>query len=322
MALPQKIVVGLAALISVLPMQSGAQPVAVSRAQAALIAQCPSWPTPAAAFTLPINVTRWGNAGPLVLLIHGGVQGDVGGGPSSFAKQKPISQEGFQLLLPDRPGFGLSPSRGPDNMENESVWIAGMLGNGVNLIGHSWGGTDALLAAARQPMKVQSLILIEPAMTQLISADPELMKNPVLSRAMAERAQWLVMAKTPADFMRSFVATVSGVGKPSPALAAAMADPAKATRVGCALLKGKVATAAETRAAAITVAQARIPVLVVTGGWSPARDMEGDLIAKLTNGRHVIVRSPSHLVQALNPTEFNKVVVDFIRVADKTHSGQ
>ena len=50
--------------------------------------------------------------------------------------------------------------------------------------------------------------------------------------------------------------------------------------------------------------------------------MEGDLIAKLTHGRHVIVRSPSHFVQAANPTEFNTVALDFMREADKSHSGQ
>ena len=91
-------------------------------------------------------------------------------------------------------------------------------------------------------------------------------------------------------------------------------------RGGLGLARG--APAAETRAAAAAVAQAGIPVLVVTGGWSSARDMEGDLIAKLTHGRHVIVRSPSHFVQAANPVEFNKVALDFMREADKTRSGQ
>ena len=295
----------------------------MASAEKALVAQCPPWPTlsPAEADALPIHVTRWGDAGPAVLLIHGGVQGNVGGGPLSFARQKPISEAGFQLALPDRPGFGQSPSRGPDNMENESVWIAGMFGHGVNLIGHSWGGTDALLAAARQPGKVRSLILIEPAMTQLVPADPELMKNPVLHQAVAERAHWILTSKTPADYLRSFAATVSGAGKTPPTLAVVLADPTRATAAGCALLEGKIATAAETRAAAAVVAQAGIPVLVVTGGWSPARDMEGDIIAKLTNGRHVIVPSPSHLVQAANPTDFNKVAIDFMREADKTRGG-
>ncbi len=321
----QKSAVGLVALISALsPTRSWAQPAAVARAQAALVAQCPPWPKlgPAEAEALPIHVTHWGDAGAVVLLIHGGVQGGVGGGPSSFARQRPISQEGFQLLVPDRPGFGQSPTRGPDDMENESVWIAKMMGGGVNLIGHSWGGADALLAAARQPDRVRSLILIEPAMTQLIPTDPELMKNPVLHQAVAERAQWLVTAKTPSDFMRSFAATVTGAGKAPPALTSVMANPAMTTASGCALIEGKVATAAETRAAAAAVAQAGIPVLVVTGGWSPARDKEGDIIAGLTHGSHVIVPSPSHFVQAANPTQFNKVAVDFMREADKTRSGQ
>ena len=72
----QKSTVGLVALISALgPVRAWAQPVAVARAQAALVAQCPPWPTPSAAEaeTLPIHVTHWGDTGPVVLLIHGGV---------------------------------------------------------------------------------------------------------------------------------------------------------------------------------------------------------------------------------------------------------
>ena len=250
-------------------------------------------------------------------MIHGGVQGNVGGGPSSFAGQQPISVEGFQVMTPDRPGFGQSPSRGPDNMVAESVWIAKMLDGGVNLIGHSWGGADALLAAARNPQAVHSLILIEPAMTQLIPGDPKLMEDPVLHEAIAERARWLQSAKTPADFMRSFAATVSGSGKLPPPLAAVLADPVKATAAGCALIEGKVATARETRDAAAVVAKAGIPVLVVTGGWSPAREKEGDIIAALTGGRHVVVPSPSHFVQAANAPEFNKVAIAFIRESER-----
>ena len=34
--------------------------------------------------THPIHVTEWGNSGPTVLLIHGGVQGGLGGGPVNF----------------------------------------------------------------------------------------------------------------------------------------------------------------------------------------------------------------------------------------------
>ena len=316
--------VGLVALVSAAsPVKSWAQTATVAKAEAALVAQCPPGPnlTEAQADALPIEVTHWGDTGPVVMLVHGGVQGNVGGGPSSWVRQEAISQEGFQLWVPDRPGFGKSPTRGPDDMAKEATWIAKMMPDGVNLIGHSWGGADVLLAAAKRPQAVRSIILIEPAMTQLIPNDPELRKDPVLNQAVAERDQWVEESKTPAEFMRKFAATVTGAGKAPPALAAMLNDEQKATLSGCAMLEGKVVSGAETRAAAAVVAKAGIPVLVVTGGWSPAREKEGDLIAELTHGRHVVVPSPSHFVQAANPTQFNKVAVDFIREADKQHAG-
>ena len=125
----------------------------LGRHRAALVAQCPASPTldPAQADALPINVVRWGTEGPRIVIIHGGVQGRLGGGPDTFLKQQAWASEGFQVELVQRPGFGQSPTRGVDDMDREAVWIAGMLGDGANLIGHSWGGADALLAAARRP---------------------------------------------------------------------------------------------------------------------------------------------------------------------------
>ncbi len=120
----------------------------------ALIAQCPPAPPrlpEADAARLPIHVTTWGASGPAVLIVHGGVQGGLGGGPSTFSKQEPLAQRGWRLQLVDRPGFGQSASRGVDDMQADAAWIADMLGDGANLIGHSWGGAEALLAAARRP---------------------------------------------------------------------------------------------------------------------------------------------------------------------------
>lgn len=46
-------------------------------------------------------------------------------------------------------------------------------------------------------------------------------------------------------------------------------------------------------------------------------DAAGDLVAKLTGGRHVIVKSPSHFVQLANAIEFNDVVDAFMRDAER-----
>lgn len=50
---------------------------------------------------------------------------------------------------------------------------------------------------------------------------------------------------------------------------------------------------------------------LITGGWSPTYDAVGELTARLTGGRHVIVPSPDHFVMTSNPSEFNAAVETF-----------
>ena len=292
--------------------------------RAALLAQCPPAPPrlpEAEAAKLPIHVTEWGTTGPEVLIVHGGVQGGLGGGPSTFAKQEALAQRGWRLRLVDRPGFGQSPSRGVDDMEADAIWIADMLGNGANLIGHSWGGAESLLAAARRPGAVRSLVLVEPALQSLLMGDPGIDADPALK---ADAMRWggmLLSAQSPRayalSFGRSLGAVEQGGNASNTAVAALEADPELATRFGCSLLQGRMAPPPVLRAAAEAVARAHVPVLVITGGWSPFFDAVGGLAAKLTGGRHVVVRSPNHFVQLAGAEEFNTVVDAFMREADQ-----
>ena len=260
-----------------------------------------------------------GDKGPAVLSIHGGVQGGLGGGPINFAGQKPLSEEGWLLKLADRPGFGQSPSRGPDDQESDALWIAEKLGDGSHLIGHSFGGAEALLAAAHRPQAVRSLILIEPALQPMILTDPDSMKNPEARAALQMMGQFFVTARTPAEFATLFAGSL-GKGEDgglNPSLAALAESSEKATTLGCALLQAQMASPAAMRQAAEIVAHAHIPVLVISGGYSPAQDETAEIVAKLTHGRHVIVSSPNHFVQQMNPKEFNRVVNDFMSDADR-----
>ena len=301
------------------PIPSGAPTrQAIAQHLAALIAQCPKPPQldDAEAAKLPIHVTRWGDTGPRVLIIHGGVQGGAGGGPATFAGQKAWGQQGWRVEVVDRPGFGQSPTRGVDDMERDAIWISGMLGDGANLIGHSWGGMEALLAAARRPQAVLSLVLIEPALTGVLTADPELRNNPAVRKGGIQRRRILMAARTPADYIRGFINMLGLAAKGNASAARFEQDPELATRSGCALLQGRVASDAATRHAIETVARAHIPVLIVTGGYNPAFEAAGDVLARLTGGRHIVVRSPNHFVQMMNPADFNKEVGEFMREAD------
>ena len=334
----RRMVVGLTALaLAGTPGPSRAQPTgepqgeppapmkAVSEHRAALLAQCPPAPPrlpEADAAKLPIHVIEHGTTGPTVLVVHGGVQGGLGGGPSTFARQEALAAQGWQLRIVERPGFGQSPSRGIDDMEADSVWVAAMLGDGANLIGHSWGGAEALLAAARRPDAVRSLVLVEPALQSLLMGAPSVEADPALK---ADAMRWgglLMAARTPGDyalrFAHSLGAVEVGSDAPKTAVAALDADPELATHYGCALLQARMAPVETMRQAAETLARAHVPVLVITGGWSPFLDAVGDVTARLTGGRHVIVRSSNHFVQLTNAAEFNTTVDAFMRKADET----
>ncbi len=292
--------------------------------RAALLAQCPPAPAPpseADAATLSVHVTTKGAAGPTVLVVHGGVQGGLGGGASTFVRQEPLAERGWQLRLVDRPGFGQSPSRGVDGMVADAPWIADLLGDGAHLVGHSWGGAEALLAAARRPNAVRSLVLVEPALQPLLMSDPAVQSNPAVMADAGRTAQSLMAAKTPGEYALTFARSLGTMPANAPNPVTALeADPERATRAGCALLQARMAPPDVMRQAAAAVAHAGIPVLVITGGWSPSFDAVGDLAARLTHGRHVVVRSPNHFPQLANADEFNTVVDAFLREADRARA--
>ncbi len=299
----------------------------LAKHRSALIAQCqPVTRMPEAeAARLPIHVTTWGEAGPTVLIVHGGVQGGLGGGPSTFARQEALADRGWRLAVVDRPGFGRSPSRGVDDMEADAPWIADLLGEGAHLIGHSWGGAEALLAAARRPDTVRSLVLIEPALHSLLMAGPQANADPATRDAGAKFIGLLMGAQSPGDYALGFaraLGTATGDPvAPNEAAAALEADPERATRMGCALLQARMASPETLHRAAAVIAEASVPVLVVSGGWSPLYDAVGEIAAKLTGGRHVIVRSPNHFVQSANADDFNATVDAFMREADHLRPG-
>jgi pimeloyl-ACP methyl ester carboxylesterase len=280
------------------------------RRREALLSQCPAMPVPSGVDVdlLPINLTHWGQSGSRTVIIHGGVQGNLGGGPSTFAKQQALGEQGWQLILPDRPGFGKSPSRGPDDMEADAVWISDMLDD-VVLVGHSFGGAEALLAAARRPDGVRALVLVEPALHALLPRSKVMESNVEARKAFLEFGEASLSCKTPAEYGMVF-SRILGPG--TDAGAALDNDPGKAASLGCALLRARMASPESLRTAAETVARAEIPVLIISGGWSPIFDAVGELAAELTHGEHVIVPSMNHFPQLVNPDVFNDAVTAFV----------
>lgn len=280
-----------------------------------LLAQCAPPPPrldPRAQRRFPMRVDRWGLRGDRVLLVHGGVQGRVGGGPATFDRQRALADKGWSLYRVTRPGFDGTPSWGPEDMTDDARALAALIVPGTNVIAHSWGGTEALLAAARRPRNVRSLVIIEPAIAPTI-AGPAPLADPAVLADLKKRTITQLSAKTPGDFARVFALQMGEVAaddRLGPTL-----TPELATEAGCNGLYAKMASSDEILAAIASLKAANVPVLIVTGGWSPSIDATGDVLARLIGGKHVIVRSPNHFVQYANAPEFNRVVADFMTAA-------
>jgi pimeloyl-ACP methyl ester carboxylesterase len=250
--------------------------------------------------TAAIHVTRWGHAGPRVILVHGGAQGSEVGGERNFSAQRPLAEQGWQLIVPDRPGHGRSPDPGrPDDAEADGRWVAELLEDGAHLVGHSFGGCVALSAAAQRPAAVRSLTLVEPGMHNLAIRDLRV-KRFVFGMLRA------VLFSTSA--VRRAKRATKLLGIPSEATPT---DPAVLRRLGRSLARGRLPSRATLQRQLDEIRQAGVPLLVVTGGWSPAFEVTGDVVAAAGNGRRAVVESPHHFPQ-WRADAFNQMLAAFL----------
>lgn len=99
----------------------------------------------------------WGTGTPVVL-----VHGSLATGTEEWQAQQPLAEEGFQLLVLDRWGYGKSPPAEGEDFLRDADDISDVIGDGAHIVGHSYGGLGAMLAAAQRPEATRSLALLEP----------------------------------------------------------------------------------------------------------------------------------------------------------------
>ena len=107
-------------------------------------------------------------SGEPVVLVHG----SLATGAEEWPAQHPLADEGFRLLMPDRRGYGRSTAAAGEDFLVDADDIAGLMGDGAHLVGHSYGGLGVMFAASRRPEATLSLALLEPAAFALGQADP------------------------------------------------------------------------------------------------------------------------------------------------------
>ena len=117
--------------------------------------------------TTHLFVESWGDGTPVVL-----VHGSLATGAEEWNAQRPLADEGFRLLVPDRRGYGRSPRADGEDFLRDAEDIERLMGDGAHLVGHSYGGLGVLFAAARRPEATLSVTLLEPGAFALGQHDP------------------------------------------------------------------------------------------------------------------------------------------------------
>jgi pimeloyl-ACP methyl ester carboxylesterase len=251
-----------------------------------------------------IHLTKWSRLGasdPAVVMVHGSAQGSEVGGDRHFAAQSRLALNGWQVVVPDRPGHGRSPAPGrPDDAEADGLWVADLLGEGAHLVGHSFGGCVALAAATLAPDAVLSLTLIEPAMQMLAGGEPRV--QPFLKEMMAIFGT----SSSTAELATNFARLVN-----IPPEIRGGASQMELEKMGEALRQLKLPNRDMLSNGLASVKQANIPLLLVTGGWNPAFEATAEMAANLGGGRHVVIESEHHFPQLIS-NEFNELLAEFM----------
>lgn len=108
--------------------------------------------------------------GEPVVFVHG--DGLFGNPIDHWWHQLELADE-YQLIMPARHGYYLSPPPEREAFDIYASTIADLLGEGAHLVGHSYGGVVALLAASIKPQAVLSLTVSEPPAFGLVRGHPD-----------------------------------------------------------------------------------------------------------------------------------------------------
>lgn len=239
-----------------------------------------------------LYVEQWGNTGERVIFIHGGGSG----GAANFQQQKSLAER-WTLLVPDRPGYGKSPSIGVKDFEQDAPYIAELLGDGAHLVGHSYGGIVALYAAALRPAAVRSLVVIEPPVFQIAAGDPQ------VDQLAADFIALFRDTTDPEAFMREFLA-LSGVPAqlpPSP-----FPPPLLASARETMTVRGPW----EAIVPVDSLAAAAFKKLVISGGHRQAYEVIADRLAGAIGAERATIPGKQHSVQEVGEA-FNRTVEAF-----------
>ena len=212
------------------------------------------------------------------------MHGSLATGAEEWESQRPLADDGFRLLVPDRRGYGSSPAAAGEDYQADADDIVELLGDGAHLVGHSYGGLGAMLAAARRPEATLSLTLLEAPAT--VPADPDASWQELHGQIRDLWGQDLPDDEWVVRFLRAVGSNPDQFPPEMLALAVPLVPVFR---------RGRPFYECETPVAAL--AAARFPKLVVSGGHSAAFDGMCSVLARRIGADHAVIEGAGHEIQ-------------------------
>jgi len=225
-----------------------------------------------------LAVERLGD-GPSILFVHG----DIVGASLTWRKQLELAER-WSLIIPSRPGFGESPPLERNDFEVEAPMFAELLGEGAHLVGHSYGAVIALIAAAERPDAVRSLTVSEPGCLRVAEGTPAVDEMIANGKLLFENASSIPSE----EFLRLFRGGAgSAFGTPD--------QLPEELLHGVERLK-RERPSWEAEIPLERLAAGDFPVLVLSGGHSPAFEVVCDSLAEALSAERAVIPGRGHTV--------------------------
>lgn len=233
---------------------------------------------------------------PRLLFVHG----SVANADLTWSAQKPLADR-FEIVAPNRRGFPPGPDVVSVDFEDEAVWLEPFLDPGTHLVGHSYGGVIALLAAARRPELLRSLTVVEPPAFGAARGIPA--ADEFMARI---EEHWTSGPRDPAEFLRGFLALVGSSTPPG--------------EFSPELLQGARTLMIERPPSEAVIPfdelkRAPFPKLVVSGDHSPAFEALCDVLEERLGAERAVLLGAGHSVQRLGEP-FNDLLASFVDRAE------
>jgi len=264
---------------------------------------------------LNVHYKKYGNGEPVFILLHGF-------GASLFSWREvtePLAEIGTVIAY-DRPAFGLTERPmewdgiNPYSQETQVELVIGLMDAlGVEkaiLVGNSAGGTIAMLTALQYPQRVESLILVDPAVYAgggAPSWSRPLLKTPQMNRLGPLFARQ-IQTRGPELVELAWY----DPSKITPEIMEGYQKPLRVENWDKALWY--LTTSSRESSLAERLDEFTLPILVITGDDDRIVPTEQSvrLAGELPNASLVVIPQSGHVPHEETPAEFMQAVIDFL----------